>query len=158
MLPTMLCRFAALLILVGCGGGSRSATSSPPPPASTAAGVDAAVDEPTTTRCDEQRDISRAEVDALLLDPGKTKSLARIVRVTHDGGDGAIRLTEIAQGSTLERWGFRNDDEIRTANGVAVTSPEGVLELYQSLHREPTLRLELRRAAAPRLLCLHFGD
>ncbi|MEX1361560.1 MAG: MopE-related protein [Nannocystaceae bacterium] len=89
--------------------------------------------------------IERWVVDAFTSRMEWLLGLAQTEVVTQGGSVVGWRLHAIAPGSPLHRAGLRTDDVVRKVDGVSVTSPAVVSNLYQSLQGAESLTLGIRR-------------
>jgi hypothetical protein len=79
---------------------------------------------------------------------GNLGLLARSVRVTpvaRDGKPFGFRLFAMAPDGPFAKLGLRNDDVLVSINGLALATPEGVLDAFGKLKKAPRLVLGLVR-------------
>ena len=65
------------------------------------------------------------------------------------GATDGFKLLAVVPGSLFARLGLQNGDVIRRVGGVALTSVEGGLELFQRLRSATRVELELERRGQP---------
>jgi len=54
-------------------------------------------------------------------------------------------VSEIKQGSLMEKIGLRNNDVIKKVNGQVITRPEEVFQAYSQLQRDSNIEVEIER-------------
>ncbi|MBL8681638.1 MAG: hypothetical protein JNK05_20895 [Myxococcales bacterium] len=96
--------------------------------------------------------VTREALDAML---SESEALGRRVRIVPHTREGAIRgmkLFGIRRGSVFAALGMQNGDSVESVNGVAMSSPELVLEAYSRIRNAPEIRVVLERSGAQQTL------
>ena len=94
----------------------------------------------------EQRRMSRDQVQQQLGDLPALLSQARVVPNYSNGKADGFVISEISQGSLYQQAGLQNGDVILRVNGQQVTSAQQAMSMYQGLQNAAAIDLELMRA------------
>jgi general secretion pathway protein C len=89
--------------------------------------------------------VDRREVDQALSDLPKLLTQARAVPYMANGAISGFRIDYIAPSSFYEKIGIQYGDILQRVNGVDVRDPSTMLNLFQQLKNERTVRLDLVR-------------
>ena len=95
--------------------------------------------------------VPRAFVNTLVERLPKTM---RADPVRMNGTVTGIRLSDMGDENPLYKLGLENGDELRTLNGVSLSSPEQALKAYGQARNADAIDLELSRNGTP--LTLHY--
>jgi hypothetical protein len=98
----------------------------------------------------------RVAFETLFHDQAALMKSARVVPALHDGRVTGLRLLAMRAGSPLAQLGFENGDEVRSVNGLELTTPDKALEAYAAVRSAPELRVELMRRGRPLRLILEI--
>jgi hypothetical protein len=140
-------------LLYGSGSGSNYAPPPPPPPPPPDPMVDAWI--ATIEKIDDTHyRIPRKTVDAIVLDPMKVATSARVVPALHNGRPDGFKLYAIWPSSLYAHLGLNNGDTIQTANGLPVTTPSEALEAYTKLRNASAIQVGLVRRGQPMTLTI----
>jgi general secretion pathway protein C len=101
-------------------------------------------------RCKGKRcTIDRTAVDCWLSNTQDLAMSARIVPAFHDGANTGFKLFAVKPGSIFSHLMIQNGDELRTINGIDLSSPEKALEVYVRLRAADSFEVALVRKSAP---------
>jgi general secretion pathway protein C len=92
-----------------------------------------------------RKTIDRREVDQAMNDLPKLLSQARAVPVLVNGAMNGFRLDYIAPSSFYEKIGLQYGDVLKQVNGVEIKDPGTMLNLFQQLRNERTVKLDVVR-------------
>jgi hypothetical protein len=93
--------------------------------------------------------IERAALDCWLENTQGMAGSARIVPSIHDGAPAGFKLYAIRPGSLFAHLLIENGDELRTINGMDMSSPEKALEVYSRIRAANSFEVALVRKSAP---------
>lgn len=89
--------------------------------------------------------VDRREVEQAMSDLPKLLTQARAVPFVANGAISGFRIDYIAPASFYEKIGIQYGDVLQRVNGVDVRDPSTMLNLFQQLKNERTVRLDLVR-------------
>ncbi|MDX8376731.1 MAG: type II secretion system protein N [Mariprofundales bacterium] len=95
------------------------------------------------------RRLSRAMLNRELRNLSGLMTQAQVVPYLQGGQTKGFIINNIAPGSLYARLGLRNHDIIQSINGVAITSPEQAMQMYQSLKNTPKVDIVMQRNGRP---------
>ncbi|MBA3458812.1 MAG: hypothetical protein H0T46_02545 [Deltaproteobacteria bacterium] len=103
----------------------------------------------TITQIDDHHfSVPRATLEQLAADPTRFAQNARVMPSTKLGAANGIRLYVVRQTSVLYALGLRSIDTLHSVNGIALTDPARLREVYEQVKSAATLRIELTRRGA----------
>jgi general secretion pathway protein C len=94
---------------------------------------------------DTEFNVDRAVVERILENPAELMSSVRIVPEQKDGKVVGIRLFGVRPDTLLGALGLQNGDRLESINGLALASPEELLEAYARLRTLSSLNLTINR-------------
>ena len=94
-------------------------------------------------------EISRQQLDHTLGNLAELSTQARLVPAFTNGEARGFKLFSIRPGSLIAQLGLRNGDVLKRINGLALASPEQVLEAYGRLRDTARIELEVEREGQP---------
>jgi general secretion pathway protein C len=89
--------------------------------------------------------IDRREVEQAMSDLPKLLTQARAVPYMVNGALSGFRIDYIAPASFYEKIGIQYGDVLQRVNGVEIRDPGTMLNLFQQLKNERTVKLDLVR-------------
>lgn len=111
----------------------------------------------TIERVDETHvKLPRATADALLADPARYMSYARVVPSIVLGQPEGVKLYAIRPSSTISRLGLQNGDTIRAINGVELIAPDKALEAFTKLKIADEVTIDVMRRARSMTITLQI--
>jgi len=93
-------------------------------------------------------ELSRAEVERLLLEPSAELLSTRVLPEVKEGQVTGYRV-QFADNSPLGGLGLRSGDVVQAVNGIALNSPASTLDAYQRMREGGGGELELLRGGQP---------
>ncbi len=96
--------------------------------------------------------LDRREVDQAIADLPKLLTQARAVPYLLNGAIAGFRVDYIARGSFYEKIGLLKDDILQQVNGVEIRDPGTMMNLFQQLKNERTVKLDVLRNNQPATL------
>lgn len=121
----------------------------PAPPAGPDGELLAEVDRAVKRVDDRHFQVDRSLVNKLLADPMALMRSARVSPAVDNGRPSGFRLAGIRDGSLVTKIGLQNGDVIQSINGLALTSPDNVLDAYTRLRSASSLAITVARGGAP---------
>jgi general secretion pathway protein C len=83
---------------------------------------------------------------------GSLSQQAQFVPNMVQGQQRGFRVTQLKGGSLLQQIGLQNGDVLQKVNGMDIQSPQDMMQTYQQLQSEATMRLEVLRGNRPTTL------
>jgi general secretion pathway protein C len=105
----------------------------------------AGVPAPTASGAPLRKVIDRREVEQAMSDLPKLLTQARAVPYMVNGALSGFRIDYIAPASFYEKIGIQYGDVLQRVNGVEIRDPGTMLNLFQQLKNERTVKLDLVR-------------
>lgn len=99
----------------------------------------------SVTKEDSLQTISREEINKNVENLNQFMTQVRLRPYFVEGKPEGFMVSQIAQGSLLERIGLRSGDILKGVNGIPIDSPEKAFEVYQQLKEESTIVLDIER-------------
>lgn len=96
--------------------------------------------------------LDRREVDQAIADLPKLLTQARAVPYLVNGAIAGFKVEYIARGSFYEKIGLLKDDILQQVNGVEIRDPGTMMNLFQQLKNERTVKLDVLRNSQPATL------
>lgn len=100
--------------------------------------------------------IDRATVEEILGKQDELMSTARVAPVTDGDRVTGVRLMRIQPDSLLGSLGMKNGDELRSINGLDITTPQRALEAYARLQTADDISLSLQRGGKDSTVDIHI--
>ena len=94
----------------------------------------------------QKRTLDRREVIAAVSDPTKLMMQAHAVPYIKNGILNGFRLDFVAQASFFDKAGFQYGDVIQRINGVEIRDPGRLLNSFQQVVNERTVKVDIIRA------------
>ncbi|HOP46118.1 MAG TPA: type II secretion system protein GspC [Desulfobacteraceae bacterium] len=101
--------------------------------------------------------VSQAELQDSLKNINRLMMQVRIRPYFKDGKANGLAVSRIRADSIFSRLGLKNGDIIQGINGKPITSPDDVLNLYNSLKSGSTISLQMDRKGETKLLEYKFN-
>jgi type II secretion system protein C len=89
--------------------------------------------------------VSRALLDAVLMNPMAISKGMRVVPAVKDGKPNGFKLYAIRPSSVWSKVGFQNGDTMKHVNGMDLTSADKALEVYTKLRDGSKFSVEIER-------------
>lgn len=100
----------------------------------------------TITQIDDHHfSVPRSTIEQIAADPPRFMQNARVISSTKLGTSNGLRLYVVRQTSVLHALGLRSIDTLHSVNGIALTDPTRLREVYEQVKDAATLRIELTR-------------
>jgi type II secretory pathway component GspD/PulD (secretin) len=96
-----------------------------------------------------QFELRRSTVDAILENQTWLMRSARIVPHQHNGVVEGVRVFGIREGSLLHALGLRNGDKLLRMAGLPLHSPDKALEAYAKVRNASVVEMEIERQGKP---------
>lgn len=112
----------------------------PPPPE--------ALPSPVRAVSKDEYELRRADVEALLRNPGALATQVRITPAIENGVAKGLRIFGVRPGSLYAQLGVQNGDLLTRVNGMDAGRPEDLLQILARLTEWRTFEVELERGGA----------
>ena len=96
--------------------------------------------------------VERDAIEGWFESPACMMRQARIVPYMQDGKVTGFKLFAIRPNTLYSKLGLKNGDVILKVNGVAMTSPESALQVYQGVKDAKTVSMDIVRRGKPKTL------
>jgi S1-C subfamily serine protease len=107
----------------------------------------------TITQIDDHHvTVPRATIEQIAADPTKYAQSARLLAAIRFGVSDGIRVYIVRQTSVLWSLGLRSLDTLTAVNGIPLTDPARLRDVYEQVKTAATLRIELTRRGAAEVI------
>lgn len=96
--------------------------------------------------------VSRELLTRALADGASVVRGTKFLPQTGDKRNAGVKIDRVAEGTPLYKLGIRSGDILRAANGVDLSSPDGMLGAYAILKEQNTISLAITRGGSPKTL------
>ena len=101
--------------------------------------------------------ISTGDVQYLKENANELLSQVRISPHFAQGAASGYRISNVAAGSLIGKYGFKEGDVVKSMNGIPLDSPDKVLEAYQAAQSADSVEITVEREGKPVTMTYKIG-